>query len=416
MSSVILPPNNGSSGLHVSQDGFSLHLTYLAWISSAISCDLATMSSVTPEVESLACSVNKATLAEAAAASALAASTKDVKHSCESDCPLQLVWTFCAASCASDWAASNAACSASHPKEDLGGLAMMSSTSPKEMSPWMLLRISSKQPDTSTAHSCAFAPAASALSFASSTDLVTHSLTASTSPTQCSKYALFAVASSCICFSIKFAFASNASASAFSLSCIFSPQATTSPTQDSNFAFASATAACVCARTSPSPSPKEKVSVTPLPISEKQDWNASVEAVHDCNFSHDASDSSCAFFKSASMHAFTASTSPTQFWKCSEDSAVFSWTCLAINAAFACNILAFAVIFAFIFSPHTLTSPTQSCNSLPAASASDLNLAISASNSAEVLAIKSLSSALSSQPSTLDASLVPPDVAFVMHA
>ena len=271
MSSVILPPNNGSSGLHVSQDGFSLHLTYLAWISSAISCDLATMSSVTPEVESLACSVNKATLAEAAAASALAASTKDVKHSCESDCPLQLVWTFCAASCASDWAASNAACSASHPKEDLGGLAMMSSTSPKEMSPWMLRRISSKQPDTSTAHSCAFALAASALSFASSTELVTHSLTASTSPTQCSKYALFAVASSCICFSIKF--------------------------------------------------------------------------------------------------------------------------------AFACNILAFAVIFAFIFSPHSLTSPTQFCNSLPAASASDLNLAISASKSAEVLAIKSLSSALSSPSS-----------------
>ena len=233
MSSVMLPNNaacGGASGLQFSQDGFAEHLSNLAWAASAAPCASATMSSVTPEVESFACSAIKVTLAEAAAASALAASTNEDKHSCNSDCGSQLDLTFSAAAWASDWAASNASCSAWQPKENV------SLTFPN---------IFEKHAGKSSKQAFVLFSASSASLFAFSTDAVTHSFIASAPPTQCSNCALDAVASSCACFAIKSAFVFNASTSACIFACIFSPHAATSPKQFFNsspaaVAFASA--------------------------------------------------------------------------------------------------------------------------------------------------------------------------------
>ena len=215
------------------------------------------MSSVTPVVVSFACSAIKATLAEAAAASALAALTNEAKQSCASDCGSQEVFTFSAAAWASDWAASNAACSASQPNEDDG-------------------------------------------------------------------------------------------------------------------------------------------LVIPSPSSSKHDFMADTDAVHSFNlfpfFSASAFASSTAFV----VHSGTSLVHSEKF---SESSVAPSSTSFCINAAFALANLKSASIFVFIFSPHVSKSSAQACNSAPVASASALNLATSASNSAEVLAIKSLSSGLSLVPS-----------------
>mmetsp|Transcript_1698 Transcript_1698/g.5331 ORF Transcript_1698/g.5331 Transcript_1698/m.5331 type:complete len:264 (-) Transcript_1698:2232-3023(-) len=262
------------------------------------------MSSVTPVVVSFACSAIKATLAEAAAASALAASTNEAKQSCASDCGSQEDFTFSAAAWASDLAASNAACSASQPNEDDGMVIPSPSSSKHDF-----------MADTDAVHSFNLFPFFSASAFASSTAFVVHS---GTSLVHSEKFSESSVApsSTSFCINAAFALANSKSASIFVF--IFSPHAAKSPAQACNSAPAASASALNLATVDSNSSlrfatissaPKEKVSSTSLPICSKQDGKSMAQ---DCILSPAALASACAFSTDAVTHSLMASASPMQ--------------------------------------------------------------------------------------------------------